>query len=403
MKVLVINAGSSSLKFMVFSFPEEEVLAKGQVERLGLEHPHLMYKRADGKSADEQPEIHSYGSALKVICEKLLDPEVGVIENLNEIQAIGHRVVHGGEKVTKPALVDNKIKNIIKECIPLAPLHNPPNLAGIEACEEIFPGMPNVAVFDTAFHQTMPPEAYLYAVPYELYTKYGVRRYGFHGTSHNFVAMATSEMLKKPFKSLNLITCHLGNGCSMAAIEKGKVVDTSMGMTPLEGLVMGTRCGDIDPAIVIRLAELGMSAEEIDKILNKKSGLLGVGGINSSDMRDIVDAAESGEEQAKRALLMFCRRIAKYIGSYYIITGGADALIFTGGIGEHAAGVRSIIMNMVASLGIHLDEDRNEKFKGKPGVISTDDSTWQAVVMPTNEELMIARSAVKTLENAPVN
>ncbi|OGV48285.1 MAG: hypothetical protein A2X49_15745 [Lentisphaerae bacterium GWF2_52_8] len=400
MKILVINAGSSSLKFTFFEMLNEEVLASGQVERLGSDSPKLIYKRNDGARVEENIPLKTYGEALQGICNKLLDPEIGVIKSLQEVEAIGHRVVHGGERASKPVLVDEHVKGIIRDCFSLAPLHNPPNMAGLEACEMMFPKVPNVAVFDTAFHQTMPPEAYLYAVPYELYTKYGIRKYGFHGTSHNYVAIATSKFLNIPYKKLNLITCHLGNGCSMAAISKGLVLDTSMGMTPLEGLVMGTRCGDIDPAVVIRLAELGMTPPEIDQLLNKKSGLLGVGGINSSDMRDIIAATERGDQQALRALRMFVRRIVKYIGSYYaLLVDGADALIFTGGIGEYSSLVRGMVLEQLPSLKIKVDPTRNEACKGKPGIISTDESQWKAVVMPTNEELMIARGVVITLKH----
>jgi acetate kinase len=399
MKVLVINAGSSSLKFTFFSMTEEQMLASGQVERLGSIEPNLIYKHGDGQKIEEKrPDIKSLNNALKAICEKLT--ETKIISDLKEVQAIGHRVVHGGERATKPVLVDPHVKDIIRDCFALAPLHNPPNLAGIDACESLFPGTPNIAVFDTAFHQSMPPEAYLYAVPYELYTKYGIRRYGFHGTSHNYVARATAKFLDVPYKKLNLITCHLGNGCSMAAISKGVVLDTTMGMTPLEGLVMGTRCGDIDPAVVLRLAELGMTTQEIDHLLNKKSGLLGVAGINSSDMRDIIDSTESGDKQAQRALRMFVRRVVKYIGAYYaLLSDGADALIFTGGIGEYSSYIREKILQGISSLNIDIDIKSNEKCKGQPGVISTSQSTWKAIVMPTNEELMIARGAVKTLKH----
>lgn len=398
MKVLVINAGSSSLKFTLYSMENEHMLAKGQVERLGSSEPRLTYKRNDGKTSDEILSIKNYVEALKCICAKLMDPNIGVIKSLDDVQAIGHRVVHGGERATKPALVNKFVKDIIQECVSLAPLHNPPNMSGIEACEEFFPGIPNVAVFDTAFHQTMPPESYLYAVPYELYTKYGIRRYGFHGTSHSFVAHATAKFLNLPYNSINLITCHLGNGCSMAAIAKGSVVDTTMGMTPLEGLVMGTRCGDIDPAVVLRLFELGHSAEDIDKLLNKKSGLLGVGGINSSDMRDIISAAEKGDKQAMRALKMFIRRIVKYVGAYYVLLGGADAIVFTGGIGEYSSYIREKVIESLKSLNIKLDKDKNNSAIGVPGIISTTDSTCKALVMPTNEELMIAREVMSTLK-----
>ena len=401
MKILVINAGSSSVKFTLYGMTQEKMLAKGQVERIGLTSPIFKYIRHDGKGAEATVKVETYVDALDIICKKLLDPELGVISSLTEVQAIGHRVVHGGERATKPALVDSHVKDIIRDCFALAPLHNPPNFEGIEACEKMFPGIPNVAVFDTAFHQSMPPESYLYAVPYELYTKYGIRRYGFHGTSHSYVARTTAKFLDQPFNHLKLITFHLGNGCSVAAINKGVVMDSSMGMTPLEGLVMGTRCGDIDPAIVIRLVELGLTAKEIDQILNKKSGLLGVGGINSSDMRDIIEHAENGDQQALRALRMFIARIIKYTGSYFALLGGVDALVFTGGIGEYSAYVRKRVLARLACLGFILDEERNEQFKGKPGVITTDGSPCKAVVMPTNEELMIARETltVVTHEN----
>jgi len=398
MKILVINAGSSSLKFTMFDMTEEKMLARGQMERLGLENPHLIYKRHDGKMAELTEDVKTYGEALRLICDKMLDSEVGVMDSLEEVEAIGHRVVHGGEQATKPVLVDDKVKDIIRECFSLAPLHNPPNMAGIEACEEFFPNVPNIAVFDTAFHQTMPPEAYLYAVPYELYTEYSIRKYGFHGTSHHYVARATAGLLGVPYEELNLITCHLGNGCSMAAINRGVVIDTTMGMTPLDGLVMGTRCGDIDPGVVLRLMELGKSAAEIDKLLNKQSGLLGVSGIKSSDMRDILKATAAGNEQATRSLKMFARRIVKYVGAYHAMLNGADVLVFTGGIGEYCDGVRKMVLDNITALGVTLDEQRNEKFKGVPGVISTDDSDWKVVVMPTNEELMISREVVSVMQ-----
>ena len=404
MKILVINAGSSSVKFTLFSMKTEQVLAKGLVERIGLSNTKLIYKRHDGIGTEGAADVKEYSDALKVITEKLVDSEMGVLKKLSEVEAIGHRVVHGGEQITKPALIDEHVKDIIKDCFPLAPLHNPPNMSGIEACEKLFSGIPNVAVFDTAFHQTMPPEAYLYAIPYELYTKYGIRRYGFHGTSHSYVAKATAKLLEIPFNRLKLITCHLGNGCSITAINKGAVHDTSMGMTPLEGLVMGTRCGDIDPAIVIRLFELGMDVENIDRYLNKKSGLLGVGGINSSDMRDIIAAADGGDKQALRALRMFVRRIVKYTGSYYALLGGADALVFTGGIGEGSSLVRQMVVDKLAAFGIRLDVKSNEKcVKGKAGVISTEASSWRAIVMPTNEELMIARETLSVISHENEN
>ncbi|QSH39970.1 acetate kinase [Lentisphaerota bacterium ZTH] len=405
MKVLVLNAGSSSMKFTIFAMDKEKVLAKGLVERVGTDRPNLIYKRNDGLEKEITPSGKDHVAALKSICKMLTDKKDGVIKNLSEVQAIGHRVVHGGERFTRPALVTSNVKEAIRDCFALAPLHNPANLDGIEACEKTFAGIPNVAVFDTAFHQTMPPEAYLYAVPYNLYTKYGIRRYGFHGTSHNFVAIATGKLLGKPFEQLKLITCHLGNGCSMAAISGGTVLDTTMGMTPLEGLVMGTRCGDIDPAVVLRMIEIGMGRNQIDQILNKESGLLGVGGIGSSDMRDIIEAEQKGDQQALRARRMFTRRVVKYIGAYYALLGGADAIVFTGGVGEWSAYVRHKICKRLGCFDIKIDSRKNDKFLGKCGEISSSDSKTKLIVMPTDEELMIARSVVTSLTHAslPVN
>jgi len=397
MKVLVLNAGSSSMKFTMFAMGNEKVLAKGVVERLGSDCPHLIYSRHDGLKKEFDPPVKNHADALKSICDILVDKEFGVIKDLSEVQAVGHRVVHGGERFTKPAIVNSNVKDAIKDCFALAPLHNPANLSGIEACEKIFTKVPNIAVFDTAFHQSMPPEAYLYAVPYDLYTKYGIRRYGFHGTSHHFVAIATGKYLDKPFEHMKLITCHLGNGCSMAAISNGDVLDTTMGMTPLEGLVMGTRCGDIDPAIVLRLVELGQGRNEIDDTLNKQSGLLGVAGIGSSDMRDIIAAEKQGDQQALRARRMFTRRVVKYIGSYYALLGGADAIVFTGGIGEWSDYIRWKVSKKLACLGIIIDKKKNEETLGKKGIISTPESKTTLLVMPTNEELMIARNVVTSI------
>jgi acetate kinase len=397
MKVLVLNAGSSSLKFTMFAMANEKVLAKGMVERLGTDSPNLIYSRHDGLKKEFSPAVKNHKDALKSICDILVDKEAGVIKSLSEVQAIGHRVVHGGERFTKPAIVNSNVKDAIKDCFALAPLHNPANLSGIVACEKIFKDIPNIAVFDTAFHQSMPPEAYLYAVPYDLYTKYGIRRYGFHGTSHHFVAIATGKYLDKPFDHMKLITCHLGNGCSMAAISNGNVLDTTMGMTPLEGLVMGTRCGDIDPAIVLRLVEMGQGRNEIDNTLNKQSGLLGVAGIGSSDMRDIIAAEKQGDQQALRARRMFTRRIVKYIGSYYALLDGADAIVFTGGVGEWSEYVRWKIIKHLECLGIFGDKKKNEETLGKRGIISTPESKCAIVVMPTNEELMIARNVVTSI------
>lgn len=400
MKILVLNAGSSSLKFMLFDMcgTEHSVLASGQVERVGSDKPNLIYKRPDGFRREETLAAGAdHAAGLKAVCAHLANPEYGVLKNLDEVAAIGHRVLHGGEKVTKPVKVDPGVKDIIRECFPLGPLHNPANLMGIEACEQIFPGVPNVAVFDTQFHQTMPPEAYLYAIPYEYYQKYGIRKYGFHGTSHHFVTLSTADFLGKKVEDTTIITCHLGNGCSMAAVKNGKVIDTTMGLTPLEGLMMGTRSGDIDAAAVVRMIELGKTPKEVDTILNKQSGLYAIADINSGDMRDVIAAAENGGERAALALKMFVRRVVKYIGSYYVLLGGADALVFTGGIGEYSVGIRERIMDGVKCLGLVCDPEKNRACCGKKGVVSTDSSAWKAIIMPTNEELMIARSTAAVL------
>jgi acetate kinase len=395
--VLVINAGSSSLKFTMFSMTGETIRAKGIVERIGLKEPCLRYERFDGRKLRELEQITNHDGALRVVCEKLVDPEYGVLKSLTEVEAIGHRVVHGGEKYHDSTRITGEVKDHIREFATLAPLHNPPNLGGIEACERVFPSTPNVAVFDTAFHHSMPPSSYLYAIPYEYYEKYGIRKYGFHGTSHKFVAQATADFLGQPLTKLKLITAHLGNGASITAVDRGKVLDTSMGMTPLNGLVMGTRCGDIDPAVVLYLVRQGMSADDIDKMLNKQSGLQGVAGIGSGDMRDIIASAETGNEQAKRALSMFIHRLVSYIGAYDTILDGADAVVFTGGIGENSAYIRTQVISKLGCLGCFLSAADNSAVVGRAAVISTPESTLKAIIMPTNEELMIARETVRTL------
>lgn len=395
MKILVINAGSSSMKFTLFAMENESVLAKGQFERLGSDAPNMIYKRPDGFKFEQVIPVKDHVEAFKAICAKLVDPEMGVIKDLSEINAVGHRVLHGGEKITAPVIIDENAKSIIRECFPLGPLHNPANLAGIEACEEAMPGVTNVGVFDTQFHMTMAPEAYLYAIPYEYYKEHGIRKYGFHGTSHHYVTLASAKFLGKELNDTNIITCHLGNGCSMAAVQNGKVIDTTMGLTPLEGLMMGTRSGDMDPAAVLRMIELGNTAKEVDNILNKKSGLFGVGGINTGDMRDMLAAADSGNERADLAVKMFVRRVVKYIGAYNCLIGGAEAIVFTGGIGEYSYEIRKKIIESLGALGIELCDKRNNECFGKAGVISTDDSKIKAIVMPTDEELMIARHTMK--------
>ena len=395
--VLIVNAGSSSLKFTMYAMDKEKFLARGIVERIGLNEPFLKYERYDGKAFKEQALVSTHEEALELVCAKLVDPEVGVLSSLMDVEAIGHRVVHGGENFHDSVIITNEVKNNIRECSNLAPLHNPPNLGGIEACEQVFEDVPNVAVFDTAFHHSMPASSYLYAIPYEYYEKYGIRKYGFHGTSHKFVSYATADLLGAPLGELKLITAHLGNGASITAVERGNVLDTSMGMTPLNGLVMGTRCGDIDPAVVLYLARRGMTPDDIDRLLNKCSGLLGVSGIGSGDMRDNIAAAEAGNLQAQRALRMFNQRLVTYIGSYFTLLGGADAVVFTGGIGENSAYIREQVVQKLGCLGCHLDMEKNKQTMGRPAIISTPDSKLKAIVMPTNEELMIARETVRLL------
>ena len=393
MKVLVINSGSSSLKFTLFDMTDKSILAKGLVERIGMDNPKMVY-HPKGEKFEEILTIKNHSEALKSVCDKLVNPQNGVLKSLSEVEAIGHRVLHGGMKYTAPIVVNEAVKDGIRACIPLGPLHNPANLGGIEACEQVFPGVPNVAVFDTAFHQTMGPEAYMYAIPREYYEKYSVRKYGFHGTSHKFVYYNTCEFLGLDPAKAKIINCHLGNGSSLCAVKGGKVVDTSMGLTPLMGLVMGTRCGDMDPAVVPFLMKMtGMTAEQMDTMMNKKSGFLGVSGI-SSDMRDIEAARDNGDKNAKEAYDMFIHRLTHYIGGYYLLLGGCDAISFTGGIGENGINTRKIIAQKLAVLGATFDEEANN-CRGKQVVFSKPDSKFKLVVTPTNEELMIAMETVK--------
>ncbi len=393
MKVLVINSGSSSLKFTLFNMDNESVLVKGLVERIGMDSPRLVYQRPGCEDLKQELTIRNHGEALLAVCDKLVDPACGVLKSMAEVEAIGHRVLHGGKTYTKPILVDAAVKEGIRKCIVLGPLHNPANLGGIEACEQVFKGVPNVAVFDTAFHQTMGPEAYMYALPREYYEKYDVRKYGFHGTSHKFVYYSTCQFLGLDPEKAKVITCHLGNGSSLAAVNGGKVVDTSMGLTPLMGLVMGTRCGDLDPAVIPYLIkQTGCTPEEMDTIMNKKSGFLGVSGV-SSDMRDIEAAAAAGNKNAQEAYDMFLHRLIYYIGGYYLLLGGADAIAFTGGIGENGITTRAAVVRKLAVYGVELDEAANG-CRGKQVVISKPGSKVTVLVTPTNEELMIARETV---------
>ena len=396
MKILVINCGSSSLKYQLYNMDNNDVLAKGLVERIGIDGSNLQHKPA-GKAKDkyvfEQP-LKNHSEAIKLVMDKLVDPECGVIADLSEINGVGHRVLHGSKFFTESCIVTEEVKKVVAECADLGPLHNPANLMGIEACEELMPGVKNVAVFDTAFHQTMPPKAYMYPLPYEYYEKYNVRRYGFHGTSHRYVSKRAIEMLGNPEHS-RVITCHLGNGSSIAAVKDGKCIDTSMGLTPLAGFEMGTRCGDIDPAIVPYLMKKeNLTPDEIDTIMNKKSGLLGITGI-SSDFRDAEAAMNEGNERAKLGLDMFRYQIAKYIGSYVIALGGCDAIVFTAGIGENNAGHRAAICEYLECLGVKIDPEKN-KLRGDVD-FTGEGSTMKTFIIPTDEEVMIAQDTMELL------
>lgn len=395
--VLVANAGSSSLKFTLYSIAAgKKRLASGLVERIGTASANMVYRRNDGPKVESIVVAEDHAAALKMLTESLVDPELGVISSLNDVDATGHRIVHGGELFKTATIVTDDVMEKLKSLIPLAPLHMPANIGGVEACQKIFPRAPSVAIFDTAFHQTMPDHVSRYAIPNEYYEKFGIRKYGFHGTSHNFVSQATAKFMGRDIEDLKLITCHLGNGSSLAAVKNGKVYDTTMGLTPLAGLVMGTRCGNLDPAVVLTLMRLGMSADEIDTLLNNKSGLLGVGGINSGDMRDIINHTAKGVRSAQIALDMWAHRIVLFIGGYSAHIGGADAVIFTGGIGENSFQAREKVVAQLGSLGCHLDREANNTRRG-PCYISTPESKVAAIVMPTDEELMIAQETVDAI------
>ena len=394
MKFLVINCGSSSLKYQFIDMKDESVLAKGLVERIGIEGSVLKHEKIGMEKQTITADMPNHEVALKLVMDALINDKHGVIKDFKEIDAVGHRVVHGGEDFANSVLIDDKVMKSIEDCIDLAPLHNPPNIIGIKACQKLLPGVKMVAVFDTAFHQTMPDYAYMYAIPYEYYEKYKIRRYGFHGTSHRFVSKRASELMGKKIDQCNIITCHLGNGASVAAIKNGKTIDTSMGFTPLEGLIMGTRSGDIDPAVIPFLSEKEkMSIKEIDTLLNKKSGVLGVSGV-SSDFRDIEGEAQKGNDRARLALDMFHTRVKKYIGAYMAELEGVDAIVFTAGLGENSAESREEICKGLESLGIEIDVDAN-KVRGKEQLISKKDSKIKIYVIPTNEELVIARDTLE--------
>lgn len=389
MKVLVINCGSSSLKYQLFDMTDESVLCKGLVERIGIEGSKLTHKVNGEKLVVEEP-MKDHTEAINHVFDALLDEKYGVIKSLDEVSAIGHRVLHGGDKLTESCIIDDKVKDKIREFIKFGPLHNPANLMGIEACEKLAPGKKNIAVFDTAFHQTMPAKTFMYAIPYEYYEDYRLRKFGFHGTSHRYITLRTQQLLDK--EDINIITVHLGNGSSIAAVKDGKCYDTSMGLTPLEGLLMGTRSGDLDPTVMTFLMnEKGYSADEMNQILNKKSGVLGVAGI-SSDFRDLEEEAEKGNDRAQLALDMFIERVKRYIGGYMAELGHVDAICFAGGIGENSSSMRKDILNTFEELGVKLDLEKNNT--REEALISADDSKVKVYVVPTNEELMIARDTL---------
>ncbi|MBQ9991590.1 MAG: acetate kinase [Lachnospiraceae bacterium] len=391
MNVLVLNCGSSSLKFQLINAENEELIAKGLCERIGIEGSQLVYSPTGGEKVTTVVPMPDHTAAVKLVLDSLCDKEVGVVKSLEEINAVGHRIVHGGEKFAASTILTDEVIKGIEECNDLAPLHNPANLIGINACKELMPGVPMVGVFDTAFHQTMPKEAYLYGIPYEYYSKYKVRRYGFHGTSHSYVSQQAARLLGKSYEDSKIIVCHLGNGASVSAVKNGKCVDTSMGLTPLEGLIMGTRSGDLDPAIIEFIAKKeNKTIEQIMNMLNKESGVLGISGGLSSDFRDLEEAHAKGDDAGTRTLEAFCYRVAKYIGSYMVALNGVDGICFTAGVGENSGLVRSMICEKLAFTGITLDKEANGK-RGEDIIISSNAEGPKVMVIPTNEELMIAR------------
>ncbi|QRN86251.1 acetate kinase [Clostridia bacterium] len=396
MKILVLNCGSSSIKYQLLDMDNEKAIAKGLVERIGLDGSKLTHKANKEKYVIEQP-IAEHVTGIQLILKALTDKDMGVITTIEEIKAVGHRTTHGGEKFSESVKVDDAVLHSLDELSELAPLHNPPQIKGIKAIQEVLPNVPNVSVFDTAFHSSMPPEAYMYAIPYKYYTDFGIRRYGFHGHSHQYVSKRAAEMLGKDIKDLKIITCHLGNGASLAAVKNGVSIDTSMGFTPLPGLVMGTRCGDIDPAIIFYLSNKeNIDCQELDSILNKESGALGLSGI-SSDFRDLEEASSEGNQRAKMTLDIFHYRIKGYIGKYVAAMNGVDAIVFTAGIGENSVHTRSEALKDLDFLGIKIDPEKN-KTRGEEKIISADDSKVKVMVIPTNEELVIARETLRIVE-----
>lgn len=397
MKILVINAGSSSLKYQLIDMTNETVLAKGLCDRIGIDNSFIKQSRGSEDAVELKKELKNHKDAIEAVISALTDEKIGVIKNMSEISAVGHRVVHGGEKFNSSAIINESVMEAVRECIDIAPLHNPPNIIGIEACQAIMPNIPMVAVFDTTFHSSMPEHAYIYALPYEMYEKYKIRRYGFHGTSHKFVAERAAEVLGKPLSELKIITCHLGNGSSICAVNKGKSVDTSMGFTPLQGVAMGTRSGTIDPEVVTFLMEKeDLTIKGISNLLNKKSGVLGISGV-SSDFRDVQAASREGNKRAKLALDIFCYDCKKYIGAYIAIMNGVDAIVFTAGVGENDFNIRQRIVDGLDFFGISIDEEKN-KISGQEIDVSAAGAKVSTLVIPTNEELAIAREALRMLK-----
>ena len=398
MNILVINCGSSSLKFQLIDSETEKCIAKGLCERIGIEGSRITYTPDGGEKEQTVTPMPDHTEAIRLVLEALTNPKTGVVKSLDEIGAVGHRIVHGGEKFAASTIITDEVMKAIEECNDLAPLHNPANLIGINACKKLMPATPMVAVFDTAFHQTMPEEAYMYGLPYEYYEKYKIRRYGFHGTSHSYVSKKAAEVLGKKYEDLKIIVCHLGNGASVSAVKNGKCVDTSMGLTPLEGLIMGTRSGDIDPAIMEFIAHKeGKNIDEIMTVLNKKSGVYGLSNNLSSDFRDLEAGYNNGDAHCIRTMNTYCYRVAKYIGSYVAAMNGVDVICFTAGIGENAPLVRSLVCEHLGFLGVSIDEEANHK-RGEEIAISTPDSKTTVMVIPTNEELAIARETVSLVK-----
>ena len=399
MKVLVVNSGSSSIKYQLFDMTDESVLAKGLVERIGIPNAIINHYPSGKNPVISHQDIPNHKVGIKLMMEALLHREYGVIKDVSEISAVGHRVVHGGEKFSGSVLLTDEVMDALRENIELAPLHNPPNILGIEVCKELMPGVPQIGVFDTAFHQTIPECAYLYGIPYKFYKKYKIRRYGFHGTSHNYVAQRAAEILKKPIEELKIITCHLGNGSSITAVKNGVSIDTSLGFGTIAGIIMGTRCGDVDPAVIPFLMDKeNLTVKDINKILYKESGLLGLSEGISSDKRDLREKANQGDERAIRTISVFTYGIKKYIGAYAAAMGGVDVIVFTAGIGENSQETRAESCEGLEFLGVKIDPEKN-KVRGKEAIISNNDSRVKVMVIPTNEELMIAKDTAEISAN----